>query len=66
MNLEDFLAVRVTKEQMISVRRAESNYFNLAQMIEQTVVPSAHRTAALRFLLESKMTLIQGITHPQA
>lgn len=39
------------------------NYMYLANRIFEKVGSTPHRTAALRKLLESKMTLIHGITH---
>ena len=64
MQLSDFSPVRVlTSEQSALLLQAEGAYQALASRILDEVAPSAHRTASLRLLLESKMTLIHGITH---
>jgi hypothetical protein len=67
MQLSDFSPTIPTPEQLHSIQLANYDYKKLAQVIltDPLIPPSAHRTAALRLLLESKMTLIHGITHPQ-
>ena len=64
MNLDDFSPTVPTETQ-----KSEIDYYSKAYIYLATDIliqsPSAHRTAALRLLLESKMTLIHGITHPQ-
>lgn len=64
MQPSDFLPVRVlTEEQSDLLRKFETAYASLALIVIEAMPNSAHRTAALRKLLESKMTLIHGITH---
>lgn len=65
MNLNDFRSNTPTPEQMVLLEQATNGYEALATRILEEVSNSAHRTAALRLLLESKMMLIHGITHPQ-
>ncbi len=65
MRVEDFSPIVPTKQQTETMNRFNQRYQDLAQsIIDETNVPvNVHRTAALRLLLESKMTLIHGITH---
>ena len=66
MQLSDFSPTIPTADQLDQIKLVNSDYEKLALVILSSgIPPSAHRTAALRLLLESKMTLIHGITHPQ-
>jgi hypothetical protein len=66
MRIEDFLTREVSKKTINLLHEIEANYVNLAIYLnEQDGIPvNPHRTAALRLLLESKMTMIHAITHP--
>ncbi len=64
MLLRDFYPNVPTAAQSDLIVRFTESYRNLAAEIVSEVPPSSHRTTALRKLLESKMTLIHGITHP--
>ena len=67
MNLSDFsptVPTVPTAKQKSGIDFFNIVYAELAANILNIGEPSAHRTAALRLLLESKMTLIHGITHP--
>lgn len=63
MNLTDFVASVPTAEQLALIADFSTSFQFLAGQIEHNVPNSAHRTSALRKLLEAKMTLIHGITH---
>ena len=65
MQIEDFKPTIPTDGQIHAIRQLTTVYTHLAQEILDGVEPSAHRTDALRKLLESKMTLIHGLTHPK-
>ena len=65
MQLSDFSPTIPTADQIDQINLVNADYSTLADIVLQDIAPSAHRTAALRLLLESKMTLIHGITHPQ-
>lgn len=64
MKLSDFSPAVPSDLQIAEIEFYTKLYSMLAGQILNTDKPSAHRTAALRLLLESKMTLIHGITHP--
>lgn len=64
MQLNDFQVMVPNSEQLEDIQNFGIRYQELAEIILDEVKPSGHRTAALRLLLESKMTLIHGITHP--
>lgn len=63
MNKEDFDPVIPTQQQTLDIVNSNTNYQTLAALILKNIPISDHRTTALRLLLESKMTLIHGITH---
>ena len=65
MQIEDFNPVILHGKTLELMERFNDAFGELAEDIIGAVEPSAHRTAALRKLLESKMTLIHGITHPK-
>lgn len=65
MKANDFVAVKATDDQMQLINMYSEQYQDLAADIIASVNASPHRTAALRLLLESKMTLIHGITHDE-
>lgn len=65
MQLSDFSPTKPSLEQSGLILQADDMYADIAEQILNEIKPSAHRTAALRLLLESKMALIHGITHPQ-
>lgn len=58
----DFKAVKLTPEQINQVADFEIRFFVLASQIEDEIPAGAHRTAALRQLLETKMTAIHAIS----
>ena len=70
MNIGDFSPVVPTEEQVLVIKKFNELYWDLACAIRthgetvMTKLEGPHITAALRLLLESKMTLIHGITHP--
>jgi hypothetical protein len=64
MNANDFQSNVPSVDQQDLMSDMAIYYQDIADTIIGRVGPSAHRTAALRLLLESKMTLIHGITHP--
>jgi hypothetical protein len=64
MILSDFVPNKPTQDQLELLESVNREYLKLAEGTLANVPSSAHRTAALRLLLESKMTLIHGITHP--
>lgn len=64
MRLSDFTPTKPTQDELGLIRISERLYRDLAEQIICNISESAHRTVALRKLLESKMILIQGITHP--
>jgi len=66
MKASDFLPTQLSAEGGVLVRELTAQFHNLALFVEDNVEPSADRTAALRKMLEAKMTLVQGITHPDA
>lgn len=63
MNLSDFQAAVPTPLQVRQLEYYTEKFALLAADILAQVPATAHRTAALRLLLEAKMTLIHGITH---
>jgi len=65
MKASDFLPTQLTHEGGVLVREITTQFHSLALYIENEVPPSADRTAALRKMLEAKMTLVQGITHQE-
>lgn len=65
MKSSDFLPALLSGRDGILVRELTAQFHNLAMYIENEVPPSADRTAALRKMLEAKMTLVQGITHQE-
>ena len=66
MQLNHFSPVVPDAGTILIINNVTAAYETLASAILNIGPASAHRTAALRKLLESKMTLIHGITHPQA
>lgn len=64
MRIEDFSPTIPSSEAALSVVEVSAAYRNLAVLILEQVPGNAHRTDALRKLLESKMTLIHALTHP--
>jgi hypothetical protein len=64
MQMTDFRLVTPSPNQQVEIADANVQFQTLADWIIGGVDPSAHRTVALRKLLESKMTLIHAITHP--
>ena len=70
MNIGDFSPVVPTDGQVLVIKKFNDLYLDLATAIrchgetKMTSLEGPHITAALRLLLESKMTLIHGITHP--
>jgi hypothetical protein len=64
MNLTDFSPTKPTTEQLETIEAINREYSHLAEGTVLNVPSSAHRNRALRLLLESKMTLIHGVTHP--
>ena len=65
MQIEDFKPTVPDQATSELIRAFHQVFGELAAGILGQVPPSAHRTDALRKLLESKMTLIHGITHPR-
>lgn len=63
MKIEDFSPTAATPAQFKLIDGVTAKYADIASRIISVIPESAHRTAALRLLLESKMTLIHGITH---
>ena len=66
MKTGDFQYARATSEQLMVIDRMTAEFVKLATIIQEDVPVSAHRTAALRKMLEAKMTLVHGITHGNA
>jgi hypothetical protein len=64
MQLSDFKPTIPGPMEQEWIKAIGEVYYRLADNIVRAIPSSAHRTAALRLLLESKMTLIHGITHP--
>lgn len=64
MQASDFAPTVPTDEQAKMIREVNAVFQLAAEDFINLVPSSAHRTAALRKLLEAKMTLIHGITHP--
>ena len=64
MNQSDFTPAVPTPDQVSALEAINKIFYDTAQMSEGLVPPSAHRTAALRLLLQAKMTLTHAITHP--
>jgi hypothetical protein len=64
MQLSDFTWRAVNEEQASKITVLTQAFEDLVTDIEGMVSASAHRTAALRKLLEAKMTVIHAITHP--
>lgn len=62
MDITDFAAVLVSDSDKKLIDAISAKYAELAGQILRTTAPSAHRTAALRLLLESKMTMVHAIT----
>jgi hypothetical protein len=65
MRIEDFSPTVPDATRRALIETFNFGFAELATAIIGGVSPSAHRTDALRKLLESKMTLIHGITHPR-
>lgn len=63
MDIQDFFAVPMCESDQKLAKEVEAKYMQLAGEIMRLTAPSAHRTAALRLLLESKMTMIHAISH---
>lgn len=59
---EDFEAVKITVAQLEVTGLLACRYKALAQEIIALLPPSAHRSAALRQLLEAKMTTVHAIS----
>lgn len=69
MNIDDFRPVppaKLTPDQLFNIDQVNVEFEATADFVISDIPSSAHRTAALRLLLEAKMTLTHGITHPQA
>jgi hypothetical protein len=64
MDIQDFRPKKADAGQIALIKQIEDQYVALAGEILRLTAPSAHRTAALRLLLESKMTMTHSITHP--
>ena len=64
MRIEDFSSTVPTADTQLRITEVAAAYRNLVVLIHEQVPGSAHRTDALRKLLESRMTLIHGLTHP--
>jgi hypothetical protein len=65
MDLKDFRTAIITSTEQLSLLQAvNEGYEFLAEHIFAEVAPSPQRTIALHRLLESKMNLVHGITHP--
>lgn len=62
MDITDFHAVCTSESQQNLIKEISAKYAELAGQILRTTAPSAHRTAAMRLLLESKMTMIHAVT----
>lgn len=63
MDIQDFYAKPMCESDTKLAAQIGEKYAVLAGEILRTTAPSAHRTAALRLLLESKMTMIHGLSH---
>jgi hypothetical protein len=63
MDFGDFFPNKPNEWQLKQIEEITKDYQALASAILENTASSAHRTAALRLLLESKMTLIHGVTH---
>lgn len=63
MDIQDFSAKTLCESDQKLVAMIGGSYLHLAGEILRLTAPSAHRTAALRLLLESKMTMIHAISH---
>ncbi len=59
----EFESQKVDQVQAAKMLKVTMAYKDLATSVMDLVPDSAHRTAALRSLLESKWTAIQAITH---
>ena len=64
MKAIDFIPAATSLEQRNLIATVNGRFYDLACSIEALIPSSANRTAALRKMLEAKMTLVQGITHP--
>jgi hypothetical protein len=64
MDINDFHPQTISESGAELIKKFETLYSNLAAEIMASTARSAHQTAALRLLLESKMTLVHSITHP--
>ena len=64
MNQSDFVPTVPSDEQRRKIEYVNERFQILVIDLLFTVPNSAHRTCALRHLLDAKMSLIHGITHP--
>lgn len=60
----DFQPTVPNDAQKAAIQAINEKFFGLSVDVMFIVPNSAHRTAALRHLLDAKMTLIHAITHP--
>jgi hypothetical protein len=58
----DFRRVRLDAKQLENAAEFEIDFYVLACKIEDKIPDSAHRTAALRLLLEAKMSVMHTIS----
>ena len=65
MNIFDFEPNAASAGQIEQIRAIQEKFQLLAFDILFEIPNSAHRTSALRHLLDAKMTLVHAITHPQ-
>jgi len=63
MDIRDFTSVPMTESTQKLAKEIADKYFELAGLILRTTSPTPHRTAALRLLLDSKMTMIHDLSH---
>jgi hypothetical protein len=64
MDIQDFYPVTVDDWQKAKIEEIGQAYATLAGFILTNTASSAHRTAALRLLLDSKMTMVHALSHP--
>lgn len=64
MDITDFHPKEVSKNDLQRIKDFENKFSALAAEIIVNIGSCAHRTAALRKLLEAKMTVIHAISHP--
>lgn len=64
MDITDFHPNQMSKTDLQRIKDFETKFAALAADIIVSIGSCAHRTAALRKLLEAKMTVIHAISHP--